>query len=151
MEHKNQKCVRCGRSITSETWSAPASGFGDGRWCLPCYTFNTGFDRYGNPVAETLSATVLADALRKAQQAEADDIMARKNAIADTIIQNIDALLLLVPKHSRTSCSDEKLINTYQGDCTRCVLLQAEADGFWRNDLNMEISLTYDSAHATVR
>ena len=144
-----QTCARCGAGITSEMFSAPVSGTGNGVWDLKCFTYMTGLDRFGKPIAEQVSKQVLQDALRKAEQQQFADEMARKNAQADTIIQNIDALLLLVPNHERTSCTDENNFNWDKGRCTRCALIQAEADGFWRNDLDLEITVQYDEKHAT--
>jgi hypothetical protein len=49
---------------------------------------------------------------------------------------NIDFLLLLVPDHDRTSCSDASACNV--GDCRRCSLLDCRDSGHWTDD--MEIS-----------
>lgn len=149
-ESKHLKCARCGKAITPETWSAPVSGSGEGVWCLPCYTYNTGMDRQGNPVVPDVSKTILQDALRRKEQEEQQQERQLKNQHAEVIIQNIDTLLLLVDKHDRTSCSDTNNFNYDKGRCTRCALIQAEADGFWRNDLNLRITVEYDEKHATV-
>lgn len=57
------------------------------------------------------------------------------------IVNFLDALLVLVPEHSRTSCSDESSNgNQYRARCTRCVILHAKADGLWPSDIKLNIS-----------
>lgn len=60
----------------------------------------------------------------------------------------IEALLILHPDHSRTSCSDDNLANAYTdaercptGRCTRCVLMKAFKDDWWDEDLGIHIEI----------
>ena len=55
--------------------------------------------------------------------------------------ENISALLALVPEHNRTSCSDERPINSNRARCTRCALL--EAKGGWDENLHLSIVVAY--------
>lgn len=51
------------------------------------------------------------------------------------IHKHVDALLELVPNHSRTSCSDDDPGNA--GRCARCTLLQTQSNGChdWAYDI----------------
>jgi len=145
------KCARCHNTIATGAFRMPVSVGSDSFHCRTCFTFLTGVDAKGNPIAATVSTDILRDELRKREQAITDAERQRKNEDADRIMQHIDALLLLVPKHSRTSCSDSNFDqNAYQARCTRCVLLEAERDGFWRNDIDLCISAQYDAKHASI-
>lgn len=146
------KCVRCGVAIPDDAFRAPVAGGGSGVWDLKCYTFMTGFDAHGNRVAALLSKDELKTELARREAQEQADERLRKNEEAERIIQNIDALLLLVPNHDRTSCSDTSFSeNAGHARCTRCVLLEAESDGYWRNDIDLTITANFDPAHATVQ
>lgn len=57
---------------------------------------------------------------------------------ADFLLNRVDALLQLV-EHSRTTCSDEKPINTYR--CSRCFILHAKEDNFWDEEYDMTTRL----------
>jgi hypothetical protein len=69
---------------------------------------------------------------------------ARTNALkerADVITEHLDALLLLAPEHSRSSCSDKNLANIDRG-CVRCVLLDANQRGYWDWVYELELSFS---------
>lgn len=153
MSEHDRKCARCNKQLTDEMWSAPVSGTGNGEWCLPCYTYNTGLDRNGRYVAEELSEHVLKAAIRRLEQRKRSEEFDRKNAQAETIIQNIDALLLLVSDHAKLDrmCSDQFPTHAVTGGCARCALIVAEAEGFWRNDKNLVITVEHDAAHSTIK
>lgn len=65
-------------------------------------------------------------ARRKKEAAIAE--AARSKAAAELLHAHVDALLAVVPKHSRTSCSDENPSNTDR-DCVRCQLLDIQSSG----------------------
>lgn len=45
---------------------------------------------------------------------------------AAVVHDNLDALLALVPNHSRGNCSDDNNFNNYDNRCVRCCLIQAK-------------------------
>jgi hypothetical protein len=61
---------------------------------------------------------------------------------AEILLTKVDALLEIVPEHSRTSCSDEQYHNMDR--CTRCFLLDVKVCGFWdsSSDLILYIQKT---------
>lgn len=130
-------------------FSAQASGDG-GLWDAKCYTFMTGLTVDGKRVTETVSKSELEAELARRNQQEKADVHATKNAEAERIMQNLDALLLLVPAHTGARfCSDDLPTYGVIGGCTRCVLIMAETDGFWRNDRKLVVTVEPDSAHAS--
>jgi hypothetical protein len=149
---RNASCIKCGTWFAKGAWRAPITANAPD-CCRSCWQAATVLDAdTGKPLVTIISDAALhAEVKRREEQARLDE-MARKNEVADRIIQNIDALLLLVPEHSRTSCSDADFRqNALHARCTRCALLEAEADGFWRNDIELDISARYDSEHATFK
>ena len=74
-----------------------------------------------------------------------DKIEANKIKL-DNLRENKDLILLLF-KHSRTSCSDTNISNGYVSDrgarCSKCHLIEI-LDGWWGNefDVNFEISIS---------
>lgn len=55
----------------------------------------------------------------------------------DRVRENASALLKVVVKHDRTSCSDENPINATRAGCTRCCLIQAINENFVDFDLDI--------------
>ncbi len=51
----------------------------------------------------------------------------------------ITSLKVLIPEHSRTSCSDKKPNNI--GECNRCTVLGMESDGIWDDGYTLDISI----------
>jgi hypothetical protein len=72
---------------------------------------------------------------------------------ADFLLANVDALIAVTPDHSRTSCDDGSLGNSYTNDmgyprCVRCFLLDAKRTNYWDAQVAMRIALEpneYDS------
>jgi hypothetical protein len=57
-------------------------------------------------------------------------VLAMKRERNNFILENIDAILQLVPEHGRTSCSDDAINNGVWGGyrCKRCILLDIRND-----------------------
>jgi len=84
------------------------------------------------------------------KQKLAEQRLARQKVLKshhELILQNIDALLKLVPEHGRTSCSDADPNNTSDDPaahfprCTRCQLLQFQRDNWISDSYVMKIEL----------
>lgn len=60
------------------------------------------------------------------------------------IIEHIEALLAVVSKHTKTSCSDESVRNDYAHGCDRCTLLIIRQTGCMDNDYKLLLSLVKD-------
>jgi len=73
---------------------------------------------------------------RRAEEAERLFNETRRKQ-ADFWLENIDALITLVPEHSRTSCSDSNISNEYR--CTRCFLLCAKESNSWDYDRQLTL------------
>lgn len=72
---------------------------------------------------------------------------ARAKECAASNLKNIDALLLLCPSHGRTSCSDINPCNRFGPPdrvppCVRCYLLGVKLDGYWDEEVQIEMSLS---------
>lgn len=145
---KDVACSKCGKTLGKGDWRDRERGT-----CRSCWQRDTGCDADdGTPLAQGLPEDLLRQELKRREEQRVLDEMARKNEAAERIMQNLDALLLLVPEHSRTSCSDTNFSqNASHARCTRCVLLEAERDGFWRNDIELDILARYDAKHATFK
>ena len=59
---------------------------------------------------------------------------------ANVIADNIDTLLLVVPEHERTSCSDEDPSN--EGRCTRCNLLYIKENRWDAANFKFEVTVS---------
>lgn len=85
------------------------------------------------------------DAERKAA------LMKKKQEYAALTLLHVNTLLLLVPEHDRTSCSDADVCNDHvNGEsprCVRCALLAMTASGENYDDLIARISLSTNLNH----
>ena len=77
-------------------------------------------------------------------EAELQQITIEKKLAKDKIIiENIDALLALVPYHGRTSCSDTNIANSDRARCGRCVLLNIRAEQYVPENVSVEVCAFY--------
>ncbi|SRR5581483_4661272 len=89
---------------------------------------------------EDVATSNLVQELERRKKAVRDSVVAKRRAEQAVALENIDALLQLVPEHSRTSCSDDKPSN-HNGRCKRCFLLVAKDSGWWDLDFKLEIDI----------
>jgi len=61
------------------------------------------------------------------------------------IVQHVDALLRMVTKHGKTSCSDASPRNDYINGCDRCTLLNIRASGCMDHDYKLMLSFAKDA------
>lgn len=61
------------------------------------------------------------------------------------LLAHVDALLELVPEHSREGCSDAEVRYADRARCQRCALLEAKRDNWWDSDLEVEVNVYYRS------
>lgn len=78
---------------------------------------------------ETFSDSELQAELERRRQVLREEAQREQRAHERMLVTYIDALLGLVPDHSRTSCSDEDA-NNYHGRCTRCTLMFIYENGY---------------------
>lgn len=61
---------------------------------------------------------------------------ARNAALFDVLSDRV--IDVLVPEHSRTSCSDDNLSNSHDARCARCTLLKAQTDGYLPSNVEFD-------------
>ena len=93
-----------------------------------------------------LSKEQLLAELERRKNEEINQERIRRTNDAVLSLKNIDALLMLVPEHCRTSCSDADPCNGGGGvgrvRCTRCFLLHAKKDEYWNEQARLTIYVT---------
>ena len=92
---------------------------------------------------EKVSTQALKDELSRRQALRREKAEKKRNEHVEFLLANIDALLLFIPEHGRTSCSDANLSNRYLTEyglprCVRCFVLDAKNCSYWDPTVDLE-------------
>lgn len=92
---------------------------------------------------KNVSEQALKDELSRRQGIRCQKAKKKRDERIAFLLTNIDALLLFVPEHGRTSCSDANLANRLLEEyglprCVRCFLLYAKDCNYWDPTVNIE-------------
>tara|TARA_B100000925_G_C21590843_1_gene296179 strand:+ start:133 stop:432 length:300 start_codon:yes stop_codon:yes gene_type:complete len=82
----------------------------------------------------------LQEELARREELRKQQLREERKERAEFLSQHIDLLLLLMPEHSRTSCSDKNPCNEHRG-CVRCNLIYAKDSNCWPENTELSISV----------
>ena len=80
-----------------------------------------------------------AELTRRTNELQALEVVRREKA-DQLVIDHVDALLVFIPQHSRTTCNDKNL-QSDTSRCKRCFLLYAKEHGYVDGDWEVQIDL----------